>query len=300
MIPDSLVGMILNRLLPLTLVAMLAALGSSPAGASSRPIVVTGVTQWAALARQVAGPDATVVSLVTDPNADPHQHEATFTDAAHVASASIVIVNGAGYDTWLSKLVQGRSSAPTVFNVATMVHAKLGANPHFFYDVSAAQKFVATFSTLLNRHGNLPGVAKRAKSLELALSMIARTLVVVHHACAGVAVAATEDVTGYLLSALGLNVVTPRLLRLAIGNGVDPTVRDLATALDQLRNHVAFLVNNVQTATPLTAQLVARAKSVHVPVLNVTETMRTGTYTQWLGGIIGTMRADLHQEGCLS
>ena len=68
----------------------------------------------------------------------------------------------------------------------------------------------------------------------------------------GVPVAATEDVTTYLLDDAGLDIVTPEALRLAVGNGVDPSVRDLATALAQLKRHPAFLIDNMQTATPLT------------------------------------------------
>jgi len=47
-----------------------------------KPLIVSGVSEWGALAYQLVGADAKVVSLLTDPNADPHEHEATISDAA--------------------------------------------------------------------------------------------------------------------------------------------------------------------------------------------------------------------------
>jgi len=118
--------------------------------------------------------------------------------------------------------------------------------------------------------------------------------------CDHVKVAATEDVTSYLLEDARLDIVTPEALRLAVGNGVDPSVRDLAAALDQLKKHPAFLIDNIQTATPLTDELVAQAKSSHVPVIKVTETMRGTNYVRFINGVVTKMKVDLKIEGCLT
>jgi len=272
----------------------------SPSAPSRRPVIVSGVTQWAALAAQVAGPDATVVSLLSDPNADPHSHEATTSDAANVASSTVVIENGAGYDTWLSKLVQARTSPPRVIDVATLMNAATGSNPHLFYDPSAAQRLVRALRDQLVPAREFPGVAKRSAALLGQLDVTQRSIAMMRRSCANVRVAATEDVAGYLLNAIGLKVVTPETLRLAIGNSVDPSVRSLALALDQIRAHPALLVNNVQTATPLTIEMVRVAHASHVTVVNVTETMRGANYVDWMNGVVATIRAALVREGCLS
>jgi hypothetical protein len=85
---------------------------------------------------------------------------------------------------------------------------------------------------------------------------------------------------------------------LAVGNGVDPSVRDLATALQQLKQHPAFLIDNIQTATPLTNELVAQAKSSHVPVIKVTETMRGRDYVSFMSGVVTKIRGALRAQGC--
>ncbi len=264
---------------------------------SSTPVVVSGVSQWGALARAALGAHAHVVTLLSDPNADPHSHEATTSDAAYVDEAKIVIENGAGYDTWLSQLVSARSSRPSVINVASLVGVKIGSNPHLFYDVTAARRFVEALVRVAHASSD-PSVSASAGAVLASLRDLEGQVASLRTRCRGVNVAATEDVTGYLLASLGLHVITPESLRLAVGNGVDPSVGALATALDQLRHHPAFLVNNTQTATPLTNEMVSVARRNHVPVIDVTETLVGTNYVTWIRHTISSMRRDLVLQGC--
>ena len=150
----------------------------------------------------------------------------------------------------------------------------------------------------LRQRGVSRGVATRSTKILGRLAATVRTVDALRTACHGVKVAATEDVTGYLLTAMGLDVVTPESFRLAIGNGVDPSVRDLARAISQLEHHPAFLVDNVQTRTPLTQELVAQARSSHVAVISVTETMSGSDYVTWINAVVAKMRLALHRQGC--
>jgi len=54
---------------------------------------------------QIGGPRVTATSLLNDPNADPHAFESSPQDAALVADAELVIVNGLGYDAFMDKLL---------------------------------------------------------------------------------------------------------------------------------------------------------------------------------------------------
>ena len=152
----------------------------------------------------------------------------------------------------------------------------------------------------LARDGVRAGVARRAASVLAALAVTSRELRTIKQRCHLVPVAATEDVAGYLLAAAGLRVVTPLRFRLATGNGVDPAIGDLATALAQMARHPAFLLDNVQTSNPLTNEVVKRARSARVPVVDVTETMRGVHYVAWLGGVVARLRAPLVAQGCLA
>lgn len=292
--------MVLGKLLTASALA-LALVSVSSAGAASKPLIVSGVSQWGALARQLVGPDAKVVTLLTDPNADPHEHEATVSDAENVARASVVIVNGAGYDTWLSKLVAvGGHRGLVTIDVGRLMGVTAGQNPHLFYSPEAALRFVTALSATLERSPTIyPDVAARSKVLLGQLSALQHRVAMVRTTCARVRVSATEDVATYLLVDAGLRVVTPEALRLAVGNGIDPSIATLATALDQLTHHPAFLIDNVQTSTPLTEEMVTRAVALHVPVVKVTETMTGRSYPTWLSGVVGEIGRDLRVEGCL-
>ena len=292
--------MIPKRLL-LVLAIAVASFGFSAgvADASNKPLIVSGVTEWGALAHQLVGSDAKVVSLLTDPNADPHEHEATISDAANVAKASVVLENGAGYDTWLEQLVSAQGSKVSVVNVGKLMGVASGKNPHLFYNPLAAIKFVKALTKLLERQHGFSNIKVRSAALLAQLESIQSNVESFAASCDHVKVAATEDVTSYLLQDARLDIVTPEALRLAVGNGVDPSVRDLATALDQLKKHPAFLIDNIQTATPLTDELAAQAKSSHVPIIKVTETMRGTDYVRFINGVVTKVKDDLKIEGCL-
>jgi zinc/manganese transport system substrate-binding protein len=296
----SITGMILKRPI-LVLTVAVASIGiGGVAHASTKPLIVSGVSEWGALAHQLVGSDAMVVSLLTDPNADPHDHEATISDASNVARASVVLVNGAGYDTWLSQLVSARGSKVSVINVGKLMGVAPGKNPHLFYNPLAAIKFVKALTTLLEHQRGYSNINERSGKLLAQLDAIQANVESIATQCHRVKVAATEDVTTYLLKDARLDIVTPEALRLAVGNGVDPSVRDLATALEQLKQHPAFLIDNIQTATPLTNELAAQAKSSHVPIIKVTETMRATNYVGFISGVVGKIRSDLKIEGCLA
>jgi zinc/manganese transport system substrate-binding protein len=293
--------MIPKRLL-LALAVALTSFGvaAGVAGASSKPLIVSGVSEWGALAHQLVGPNATVVSLLTDPNADPHDHEATVSDAANVDEASVVLENGAGYDTWLEQLVSAQGAKASVINVGKLMGVAPGKNPHLFYNPLAAIKFVKALTKLLKHRHGYANITARSTALLTKLDSIQDDVESIAARCHGVKVAATEDVTSYLLEDARLDIVTPEALRLAVGNGVDPSVRDLATALDQLKKHPAFLIDNIQTATPLTNEMAAQAKSAHVPIIKVTETMRGTDYVRFINGVVAKITSDLKIQGCLT
>lgn len=291
--------MILRSLLVGVLVAAGAA-GVAGAAPVKGPLIVAGVSEWGALARQLVGERANVVTLLTDPNADPHEHEATVHDAGYVAQASVVLENGAGYDTWLAKLVAVSKPDVAQVNAASLMGVSTGSNPHLFYSARVAIRYVQALSAVLARLRPAIDVRPQARTLEGRLARVEGRLAVIKSRCQGVKVSATEDVATRMLVAAGLDVVTPKSLRLAVSNGIDPSVRPLATALEQLNHRPAFLLDNTQTSTPLTETMVARARSLGVPLVNVTETMRGSNYVGFLNGVVDQITAALVHEGCMA
>src|SRR5579864_3680601 len=67
--------------------------------------VVAAENFWGSLVGQLGGLHVNVTSIVSDPNADPHEYEANPVDAEAMARAQYIIVNGADYDTWALQLI---------------------------------------------------------------------------------------------------------------------------------------------------------------------------------------------------
>ena len=296
-------GMVLKKSIGLLATLALSLTSFTVASATPKPSVVSSVSEWGFLAREVVGSHAVITSLLTDPNADPHSHEASLGEAVLVQQARVVIENGAGYDSWLTRLLANTKSTTAVINVASLMKLASGANPHLFFNLAAAQAVVVKLENLHKQNGFAalganfaPGGSRTLRRL----SMLTSSLKTIATHCTGVKVTASEDIVGYLLGAAKLRVVTPRALRLAIGNGVDPSVSDLASALQQLTQHPAFFVYNSSTVTPLTIQLLKQAQSHQVPIIKVPEVEIHGPYTSFVAGIINQMKHALVKEGCLA
>src|SRR5205823_3312945 len=99
--------------------------------------VVAGENFWGSIASQLGGSRVSVQSVVSDPNADAHEYESSSSDARAFAEARLVILNGAGYDSWGQKLLDAnKGTNRKVLNIAALLGKKEGDNPHFWYDPS--------------------------------------------------------------------------------------------------------------------------------------------------------------------
>src|SRR5215471_6874763 len=78
--------------------------GVAPRSAGVIP-VVAAESMWGSIAAQLGGDRVSVTSIVSDPNADPHEYESSAGDARAFATATYIIVNGAGYDAWATTLL---------------------------------------------------------------------------------------------------------------------------------------------------------------------------------------------------
>ena len=74
--------------------------------------MVAGENFWGSVASQIGGKQVHVTSIITDPNADPHQYTSDAANAAAVAKSQVVIVNGVDYDTFMTDLLNASGCAP--------------------------------------------------------------------------------------------------------------------------------------------------------------------------------------------
>ena len=123
---------------------------SSTAGSNGAIHVVAAENFWGSLITQLGGTRVSVTSIVSDPNTDPHEYESNTANAIAIANAQLVVVNGAGYDTWAQQLIAS-SNAPgqVVLNVQEVINQTADANPHFWYSPTYVNETVKAMYQLL-------------------------------------------------------------------------------------------------------------------------------------------------------
>jgi zinc/manganese transport system substrate-binding protein len=261
--------------------------GAGAGGAEHRVKVVAGENFWGDIASQIGGRNTSVSSIITDPTADPHQFESDARDAAAVADADLVIVNGAGYDDFVSKLLSSTShTGRVVLTVADLLHAGNDANPHLWYDLPRIPEVArAIESALAGAEPNDRTVFEANLATFLAsLAPLDRIVGAIRTKYGGAPVAYTERVPGYLLDAAGLTVASPPGFARAIEDGNEPSAGDSQSMDDLISNHrVRVLLYNAQATSAVTKHVQDLAHSAGVAVVGVTETMPKNepSYQSW-------------------
>jgi zinc/manganese transport system substrate-binding protein len=240
-----------------------------------------------------------VTSLITDPNADPHLFQTNALDAAKLAQAQVVIENGAGYDGWMRSLLGADGGHPRIVAAASVLHVTGdNPNPHLWYDVPRVPAVASAITATLAKADPPEAATFRANlaRFKASLTPLTNMLATIKKQFAHAPVAYTERVPGYLLADAGLHVVTPPGFAQAVEDGTDPSAADTVAMQKLLTHHdIDVLLYNVQTVTPVTAQIRALAKKDGIPVVGVSETMPvdTATYQQWQLAQLDALHAGL-------
>ena len=265
--------------------------------------VVAGENFWGSLVSQMGGTHANVTSIVTDPNTDPHEYEGSTADARAISNACLVIVNGAGYDTWALNIIAAANTPhQTVLNVQELLGQPVDANPHFWYSPYYVNTTVrAMYNDLVSIDPANSAYYKQqyaALNSSLWTSYMKQELLIKQE-FSGVPVASTESVFVYMANATGLHIVTPPTFMAAVAEGNDPSAQDVATFENQLNGGnttVRVLVYNEQTVTPLTQSLLALAAKNEIPYIRISETIQPLNYTfqAWMQGEIAELQDALN------
>lgn len=297
---------ILNkRLLPLALTLVTAATvagcgTSAPAGGGGRIRVVAAENFWGSIAGRIGGSHAAVLTIITNPDTDPHAYEPTPQDGREMAEARYVIVNGAGYDPWAQKLLDANPSAGrVVLSIADLAGRREGDNPHMWYSPAIVHRVVDRISGDLGKldASDASDINTQAATFRTAgLRRYDDLRSSIRTRFTGVPVGATESIFVDLARDLGLNLITPPEYMRAISEGTDPTARDRSTFDAQIgRRQITVLVFNRQNSTGDIQTLVGRARAESIPVVAITETLdpATATFQDWQAGQLDDLQGAL-------
>ena len=283
----------------LALLALAGAVALSACGSSSRAAspptaaprvvnVVASLNVWGDIARQVGGTHVIVRSIITDPNADPHLYESDARDAASIASASLVIENGLGYDDFVDQLLNADSNSNRkVVTVAKVLDVTAsGANPHLWYDIPRVHLVARAIAAALSSvdPANKPAFDANAVAFEKSLASLTAIIDKIRAKYADTPVAYTERVPEYLVNVSGLVNRTPSGFAQSVEDGNEPSPSDTQKMDTMLSDRaVKALLYNVQTTSSVTQNTREVARAAGIPTVGVTETLPRSerNYQSW-------------------
>ena len=256
---------------------------ASSAGAVN---VVAAENFYGDLTRQLGGSHVNVTSIISDPNADPHEYESSTSDAKAVANARLVIENGLGYDSFMDKLLAASPNSNRItINAGDLLGKREGDNPHVWYNIDWMEQLAGKITATLQQFepANQAEFAAKNQQFKASLQPIRGVIAAIKGTYAGAHLTQTEPVFGYMGEALGLRI-DDGAFQHAVEEGTDPSPQAVAQIDAEItQRQVKAVLFNSQTASPVTDAIKALARKQHVPVIGVSETEPKGlTYQQWM------------------
>lgn len=237
---------------------------------------------YASLVYQLGGQCVTTTTILSDPDADPHEFQPAVSDARAYQGAQLVIEDGLGYDDFSDKIIATLPQAPELVKAGDVLGLQVGANPHVWYSAAYIDLIKAAIVSKLKQLAPPASAYFDAQSaaLDQEFSTYRNLIGQINTQYGGVPVGATESIFVDMAHSTGLSLISPPEFMDAVAEGNDPTARDIAMFQDQIQNHrIKVLVYNTQTITSLTEQLKAMAQQNNIPIVGVSETMPLGAQT---------------------
>jgi zinc/manganese transport system substrate-binding protein len=278
--------------------------------------VVAGENFWGSLIGQLGGNLTSVLSIVSDPNADPHEYEANASDAAAIADANLVVVNGVGYDDWALQLIAASDTpGQEILNIGNLNGVSVSGgivtgNPHQWYNPLYVNH------TLLAMYADLVALQPASKAIfqqnfynlntsagggaqGVSIDQLYAHANQIKADFAGTVVDSTESIFVYLANYTGLALISPQPFMEAIAEGNDPPAASVALFECQVESgYVKVLVYNIQTVTPITTTIEGLAATHNVTVTYVSETIQPPdeSFQDWMYGEYNQLANALNAE----
>lgn len=115
------------------------------------PVILTSTTILADITRQVAGDRLNIDSLLPV-GSDPHSYQPTPQDIAKVSESKLIIVNGAGYETFLDPLLKNADGQRTLIEASAGISPRKnaqGIDPHMWLDPDLVIQYVGNIRDAL-------------------------------------------------------------------------------------------------------------------------------------------------------
>lgn len=239
------------------------------------------------MVQTIGGSHVQVTSILDNPGINPREFAANPRIGRALLHAKVVVMNGLGFDSWMTKLLDGTPSPGRKVIVASEADSSMilpDRNWHVFYSPGIMLATASQVEQALSRID-----PKDRRDFEAGLQSFQQQLAPVYAEVRKIAaehphlaVTATVPVYGYMFRLLGFQVLY-RDLQFANMNNSQPSGRQIAEFIRGLEQHkVHLLVYNEQVHNQLTRSLVDAARGAGVPVTGVSAIPLHGEdYAQW-------------------
>ncbi|MET0921834.1 MAG: metal ABC transporter substrate-binding protein [Xanthobacteraceae bacterium] len=218
------------------------------------------------------GGDRVEVATLVGPDSDAHVYAPAPADAKKVADAKVVIVNGLGYEGWMSRLAKASGSkAPVVVaskgvreRKAAGGHGHGGADPHAWQSVANAKVYVANIRDALIAADPASKAAYEANATAY-LGKLDALDADVKAAVAAIPadrrkIISTHDAFGYFQQAYGVEFIAPQ----GVSTEAEPSARDVARIITQVKKQKIPAVFLENIADPRLMERIAQESGARV------------------------------------
>jgi zinc/manganese transport system substrate-binding protein len=240
------------------------------------PVVAT-FSILADLVRKIGAERVEVTSLV-GPDGDAHSYAPTPADARALTSAKLVVVNGLGFEGWISRLIRSSGTRAQTVTATTGIqalkaveggghghsHGAAATDPHAWQNVANARTYVTTIRDALIA-ADPAGKAEFEKNAAEYLTAIAALDVEIRTMVALIPadrrrILTTHDAFQYFSKAYGIEFVALR----GVASDSEPSARDIAAIIRQIKQGriTALFMENI--TDPRAMQRIAAETGVKV------------------------------------
>ena len=288
---------------------------STAAGDGDGTTVVTSTNVYASIVSAIAGDAVEVEPIIDDAAQDPHEYEATSRDQLTLSRADMVVMNGGGYDSFVTTMLNALDTEPAVVDAVSVSdlpgaaeaaesghdhdhshdhgsegededahdheghdHGPGSFNEHVWYSIPTMISLVDAIEAQLAEVApdDAAQFEENAEALHGQLEDLQLRIDDLAQGHDGQAVAVTEPVALWLFEDLGLTNVIPDDFVYSVEAGSDVSPVVVADATEALETEdVQVFAFNPQTSGPEADALRDAADEHGIPVIEVTETIQT-------------------------
>ena len=288
---------------------------STAAGDGDGTTVVTSTNVYASIVSAIAGDAVEVEPIIDDAAQDPHEYEATSRDQLTLSRADMVVMNGGGYDSFVTTMLNALDTEPAVVDAVSVSdlpgaaeaaesghdhdhshdhgsegededahdheghdHGPGSFNEHVWYSIPTMISLVDEIEAQLAEVApdDEAQFEENAQTLHGQLEDLQSRIDELAQDHDGEAAAVTEPVALWLFEDLGLTNVIPDDFVYAVEAGSDVSPVVVADATEALETEdVQVFAFNPQTSGPEADALLDAADEQGIPVVEMTETIQT-------------------------